>query len=1061
MTTRRRATHLRLAWMATAMGVVLATGAVVLAQDAKPENAATRDYAVAVGLENKRLYPQAAARWQKFIDAHRGDARLDRAHYHLATCQLQAGEADKAAATYRNLLTAFPSFKDRDAAQFNLSMALFQLAQKSQKADDWKAAADAFGQVPAGYSQSKHVPAALYYQGEALYAAGQSQAAADLYQKVISGHATSDVVPQARYALGCMQQELGQDVAAISTFQTFLAAHASDPRASEVRLRLGVCLMAAKKFPEAVQPLSQAAADPKFELADLALLRQAQCLAEQRQNDQAVALYQSLAGKFPQSKYVGAAQIAAGKLLYATEKYPQAQQALAPAAAAANEDSPEAVYWLAKTLLKLSQAPAALAELEKAIQAYPKSTFLPALELARIDVLYEMPERRKETVTLYPRFAQQHAADELAPQAAYMGALAALTVGDYAEADRQAAAFLQNAQYQSHALVPEVLFVAAESLVLSGGAVGPPPQAAKAESHYRQIIDKFPGQRHVPASRVRLGLCLYLQKKYDEVVRHLSRSMGQLSDPALQAEAQLLVGRAHHDAQRLPQAAAAFREALRIKPDWPRADEVLLALAASLEEEKKLAEAAVELDRLVTTLPGSSHRAQALVELGEIAERQNKYDDAIRRFEQALNEYAASALAPAAAYGMGKAKFAKHDFAGAVAATTIVVDRYAASDLAARARYVRGLARQRLKQYQPAVSDLQAFLAAKPPAADGHDARFAIALCQIALKQNDQASATLQTLVNEAPKYPRADEAYYELGFALAEAKQEQAAAEAWRTLATRFPKSELAADAWFRVGEYHETKKEWDPAREAYQHGRKQAKSAELQEKLQFKLGWVQYQAERFPQAAAAFQTQIQSFASGTLLPDATYWAGESLYRQKQYAPALERFKQAIGQKNDKYFARALYRAGDCAAHLKQWAASEEYYQALVNQFPKFDLVNEARYGLGWARQNQEKLSQAKETYEQVTKDTDTETAAKARFMIGECAFREKKYEEAVEHFLTAALGYPYEEWQALGYLEAGRSLIELKDTAKAKDMFETLIKKYPNHPKAKDAAKLLASIK
>ncbi len=352
-----------------------------------------------------------------------------------------------------------------------------------------------------------------------------------------------------------------------------------------------------------MQPLSQAAAVPKFELADLALLRQAQCLAEQKQNDQAVALYQSLAGKFPKSKYIGRAQIAAGKLLYSTEKYPQAQQALAPAVAAANDGSPEAAYWLAKTLLKLNQPPAALAELEKAIQAYPKSSFLPSLELGRIDVLYEMPERRKETCRALPAVRPTaRRADELAPQAAYMGALAALSLGDYAEADRQATAFLQNPKYQSHALVPEVLFVAAESLVLAGGAVDPVPQVAKAEPLYRQIVEKFPQHRHVPASRVRIGLCLYLQKKYDAAIAQLSQSLGQLTDAALQAEAQLLIGRAHHDAKRLPQAAAAFRESLRVKPDWQRADEVLLALAGSLQEEKKLDEAAVELDRLVTTL---------------------------------------------------------------------------------------------------------------------------------------------------------------------------------------------------------------------------------------------------------------------------------------------------------------------------------------------------------------------------------------------------------------------------------------------------------------------------
>ncbi|HVX15329.1 MAG TPA: tetratricopeptide repeat protein [Pirellulales bacterium] len=1041
--------------------IVQAGGSVLLAQDAKPENAATRDYAVAVGLENKRLYPQAAARWQKFIDAYRQDSRLDRAHYHLGTCQLQAGEADKAAATYRHLLSTYANFKDRDAAQFNLAMCLYQLALKSQKADEWKTAAEAFAQVSATYAQSKHVPAALYYQGEALTAAGQIQPAAALYEKLIAGFPQSELLPSARLALGAAQQELGQDDQAIATFQSFLAAHAQDARANEVRLRLGAALMAVKKYAEAAAPLAQAAAAADFDLADVALLRQAQCLAEQNQVDQAVALYQSLPGKFPKSKHGGAAQVAAGKLLYTAEKYPNAQQVLTPVAATTSDASPEASYWLAKTLVKLNQAPAALAELDKAIQAYPQSNLLPALKLGRIDVLYEMPDRRKETVALYPQFAQQHPDHELVPQAAYMAALAALSVGDFAEADRQATAFLANAKYQANPLVPEVLFVAAESLVLAGGAADPVPQVVKAEALYRQIVDRFPQNGHVAASRVRIGLCLYLEKKYDEAVAQLTQSLPLVTDPALQAEAQFLTGRAHYDAKRQQPAVAAFRESLRLKPDWPRADEVLLALAGSLQADKKADEAAGELNRLVGTLPNSVHRAHALFELGEIAAGQQKYDAAIQHFEQVLGEYAASPFAPAAAYGIGRAKFAKDDFAGAVAAMTTTNDRFPTSEVAPRARYVRGLAQQRLKQYQPAVADLEAFLASKPPAADVPDARYAIALCQIALNEFDKAAGTLKGLLREAPSYPRSDEAYYELGFALAEAKQAAAAADAWRTLGTNFPKSDLAGDAWFRVGEHHESLKEWDPAREAYQRGRDQAKPPELQEKLQFKLGWVQYEAQQFPAAAAAFQAQIQSFPAGTLLADATYLAGESLYRQMQYGPALERFNQAIGQKAEKYLARALYRAGECAAKLTQWAASESHYQALVDQFPKFELLSDARYGLGWAQQNQEKLPQARQTYEQVTKETDTETAAKARFMIGECDFREKKYQEAVEQFLTAALGYPYEEWQVLGYLEAARCLIELKDDAKASDLLETLIKKYPNHPKAKDAATLLASIK
>ncbi|HWB09843.1 MAG TPA: tetratricopeptide repeat protein [Pirellulales bacterium] len=1045
---------------ARAMAVLLAFSAAE-AQETKPDNAATRDYAVAVGFENKQLFPQAAARWQKFVETYRNDSRLDRAHYHLATCQLEMGEADKAAAAYRNLLGAFPNFKDRDAAQFNLALALYQIGLKSKKADELKAAADGFAQVAANYPQSKHLPPALFYQAEALYAAGQTQPAADLYEKLIGTYPNSDLLPHARFALGVAQQEAGQDGAAAATFQAFLSTHAQDPQTNEARLRLGLSLMGLKKYGDAAQVLSQAAAATDFALADLALLRQAQCLAEQKDAGSALSLYNNLPGRFPKSKYIGAAQGAAGKLLCEQQAYPQAQQTLAAAVASAGDAAPEAAYWLAKTLVKLNQVPAALAELDKAIQSYPQSRFLPSLRLGRIDVLYEMPERRKETVTLYRQFAEQNAGHDLAPQAAYMGGLAALTVGEHAEAHRQATAFLENARYQTDPLVPEVMFVAAESLVLAGEAVDPLPQVAKAESLYRQIVERFPKHRHVPASRVRIGLCLYLQKKLDPAIAYLSESLPQLSDPDLLAEAQFTLGRAQHDAGRPPQAVAAFRESLRVKPDWPHADEVLLALGGSLRMDHKLDEAAGEWNRLVVTQPKSPYRAQALYGLGEIAEQQKKYDDAIRHFEQVLNEFAGSPFAAPAAYGIGKAKFAKDDFAGAVSALNIVVERFSSSEVAGRARYARGLAQQRLKQYAPALADLQAFLAGSPPASDVPDARYAVALCQLALKRPDQAAETLKRLVEEAPNYPRGEEAYYELGFALSEAKQDRAAADAWRTLAQKFPASGLAADAWFRVGEYHESNKEWPQAADAYERGRQQAKAADLQEKLQFKLGWTRYQAGEFSPAAAVFRSQIEAFPAGKLVGDATYLAGESLYRQQQYGPALERFNQSIGQRNEKYLARALYRAGDCAARLTQWSASEGHYQTLVNQFPKFEQVNEARYGLGWAQQNQDKLPEARRTYEQVTKETDTETAAKSRFMIGECAFREKKYDEAVEHYLTAALGYPYEEWQVLGYLEAGRSLVELKNLAKARDMFETLIKKYPNHPKAADAAKLLASIK
>jgi hypothetical protein len=65
---------------------------------------------------------------------------------------------------------------------------------------------------------------------------------------------------------------------------------------------------------------------------------------------------------------------------------------------------------------------------------------------------------------------------------------------------------------------------------------------------------------------------------------------------------------------------------------------------------------------------------------------------------------------------------------------------------------------------------------------------------------------------------------------------------------------------------------------------------------------------------------------------------------------------------------------------------------------------------------ESQDQYDAAKVFLEQVIKDSDprvsaSQTAAKSKFMIGEIAFAQKKYEEAVEHFLDTALGEVGEE--------------------------------------------------
>jgi TolA-binding protein len=640
-----------------------------------------------------------------------------------------------------------------------------------------------------------------------------------------------------------------------------------------------------------------------------------------------------------------------------------------------------------------------------------------------------------------------------------MAALAALETRDYPASQRHAESFLK--QFARHELTPEVLFIGAEAYVEDA-----PPAPNKAERLYRRLLAEHPKHTHAGQARVHVGLCLYLTKKYSTAVTFLSEACTALREPALLAEAHFLIGRSHHNAGQGAQAVAAFEKAVQAKPDWERGDEVLLALAQSLRDQKKLPEARAQLKRLQTAYPKSPLQAHALWQLGEMSQDQKQYDEAVTLYEQTVARYPKSEPAALAQYAIGTVWLSKRDHAKAVQAFSKLLDARPAGALAGRARYKRGLAYQHLRQYELAAKDLSAFLASKSPAAgSGYPrragARYALALCQAALKQHAEAAANLATLIRETPDYDRAAQVYYEMGHCLLLAKKDKEAAEAFRQLATKAPDSSLAPEAWFRVGENHERARQFAKAARAYAAGLKKARDAGLREKLHYRLGWVRYRREHFAEAAEILLAQLKEHPRSELAADATYLAGDCLFRQDQFARARPLFERLIQAKDRKYQGRSLYRCGACRAGLKEWAASQKCYEELIRRFPRFKLIQEARYGLGWALQNQNKLDEARAVYEKVTRATSTETAAKSRFMIGECAFRQKKYQEAVDHFLEAALAYPYAEWQALGYFEAGRCFIALKDRPKALDALGTVVKKFPKHARAKDAAKLIADLK
>jgi cellulose synthase operon protein C len=1059
-------------------GVLLATivACAALAQDdQKQDTAAVQEFNVAAALQNSGLYPRAAEKWQAFLQKHPQDERIPRVNYYLGVCRLHTKEYDKALAAFQAVLTKHPQFEAIDGARYNLGMAHFRLAQDSQRPEDFQKAAAAFQDAALKHPQSEYVPRALYYRGESLYFAGSVKEAIDAYRAFVSKHADHGLAPEALYALGTALQDAEQPAEAGKVFQQFLARPelARHELAGEVRLRLGMSLFAQQKHTEAEQHFAEAAKLEDFPHADFAMLRQGECRQEAGKPAEAAGIFNELLTKFPESSYQNAARLAAGKCFYLTEKWDDARKSLEPVVSAGQEEAPEAAYWLGRTFLKQDKAAEALAVLDAALAKNPQGEFLPYLQATRIDALYEIPDRRKETAELYRQFAEQHPEHPLTAQALYMSALTSLANDDLAAARREAEAFLAKGEFAEHELTPAVAFVAAEAHLL-GLDADPPGDRNRAETLYRELVQKHPEHANAPRANLRIGYLLLTAEKPQDAIAHLNGALPKLSSPEHKAEAQLLLGRAYSAADDEKQALTAFDASLAVSPSWPRGDEALLGAARSLRLLENPQGAADRLKKLLASYGESPQRPQAIYQLGEIAQEQNQHDEAAVRFREVLEKHAEHELSPPAAYGLGAVYLAQGKHAEATQALDRLLSQYAESDAAKQGRYLRGLVRQRMQQYEPAVQDFEAFLATMPEGDEALDARYALALCRIGLKQYEPATAALQTLLKENPQYQRADDAWYELGHALFEQKKEQEAIAAFQMLAEKHPESPRAEEAWFRVGRHFEQLAEeaedeaaqaeqLAKAAEAYKTGAAKAQSPELKEKLQFKLGDALFRQKKYAEAGETYLAQVQAFPQGELAGPGRFFAAESLFRQNKFDQARPLYEKVAQDNVEKYAAQALYRAGACAAQMKDWPAGQNHYTALLTKFPDFAQKEEARYGLAWALQNQNRLDEARRAYAQIVADTEgdvIETAAKARFMLGELCFGEKKYEDAIEQFLFAA-NLPFDEWRALARFEIGRCFMELGKKEQAVASLQEVVQKHADHPRAEDAARLVAELK
>jgi TolA-binding protein len=1020
----------------------------------KESEAATRQYAAAVRLQNLESYDLAAEAWEKFLLDFKTDPRVGKATHYLGVCYFQDGKLQQALMSFQKVVSDYPQLETIEGAYLYLGVTQYTIAQAGERAM-YESAAATFTTLLKKFPKDKFAPDALFYHAECLYMLDKKQEAAKLYAQLIKDYPEHRFAADSLYALGVAEEESGQFEAAGATYDSFLSKYAENSLAGEVRMRRGETLFAQQKYPEAAKQFAvvasagSASSQDDLKLADYATVRQADALAQMKQYLEAAGLYATVPGKFPKSQHVGRAELAAGKCYYLAGSYAAARQMLDKLLG--GPSAPEAAHWIAKSQLKENRPAEALATVEKVLPPAKENPFAARLLMDQADALYELPDRRGESVAKYAAVASQYPSDPVAPQALYMAAFAALQLGDYQAALKHSQAF--RAAHRDNELVPDVTHLEAESQLLLG-------KLPEAEKLYAELLKAYPQHSDAELWKVRRAFALQLQKQYDQVIAALEPGLGEIKSPDLAAEARYLVGSSQLELKQHREAAASLEASLEQQPKWRQAGETRLALARAYRGLNDYAKAQAALRQLIAEMPESPLLDQAYYWLGESCSLAGDFDAAAKAYGELIGRWPKSPLLPHGMHELGCTELSRKDAAAAEKALDRMIQEFPEHELIPQSRYARAMARHQLQKYAPAIEDLEVVLAGSPAQAEKSDARYVLGLCQMGLEKHGEAAGTFRDLLKEDPKYAAADNARYQLAWALKLSGDEARAAGEFEKLASDFPESERAAEALYHVAEFAYASGDYGKAAGNYYTALEKAGKSELSEKASHKLAWSYYHQKNLEKAKQTFAYQQKSYPKGELARDAAFMEGECLFEEKKFDEALAAYEKLPALDNPQFQALALLHAGQAAGQLGQWQKALQSTAECSAKFPESAYVAEALYEQGWAQQNLGQPDKALELYRQVIAKTDTDVAARAQFMIGEIQFEKKEHSEAVKSFFKVVYGYGAAKWQADAAYEAGRCFEVLAKKAQAVKMYQELIEKFPESDKVPLAKKRIEEI-
>ncbi|MFG0284361.1 MAG: tetratricopeptide repeat protein [Phycisphaerales bacterium JB039] len=993
------------------------------------------------GLLNRGLYELAAPQYQQYLAEHAGAAEAPTARYGLAVCfyrlgrhaealgqlgQIEAssfafgaevellrghcalaeGRFDEAAAALESLLAAHgdhPSAPDAAAL----------LVEAHYRGGAYEEALRAASRFDGRWRERPASARAGLLAGMALMAQGQWAGAADRLEQERARSPRSDLAPQLTLLLAQSLQQSGDAQRARREYERLLEADgaAQYPAAA---LGLAQIMRASGELEQAGATLDELLeAEPEAQVAQLAALERARV-------------------QFDQGDY---------------RRARQALERLGRSAPAELQD--DIAYWSAKCRLREGEFAGAVDGFGEALAAHPDSELAPEMLYDRAVAMSRAGD--DEADALFAAFAAEY--PERAQAGAARGALvaAAHRRGEYERSVALADEFLLTRA--DHELAGEVALLRAEGLYLQG------EYEAALAGYDRALGMSLPADRAAQGS-FRRAMTLHRLGRLEEAQAPLEQAAARAREEALYRPALLALGDSALRRQRWGDAARWMEAFCAYGLEQDGADDAMIKLGLARRRMDDLNGAGEAFAQVLARWPESPHAEQARFELAQ-AHIASQRDAEARGL---LLEVAAATGSRFAAYAMnhlGAMAQREGDHAGAADWYQRAAE---AGGEALRAEASFGRARALLAEgrHDEAARAFDEIALEPADAAQGGAARALAIVAMSRAGRHEEAAARCAELDRRAigRLEPSVRSSLrYEQAWSLRQLGRDGEAADAYRALLADEPDPALAPYATLDLASIHRDAGRWQEAVDLLTPVARSQAPADAMERARYQLGACALELGDHEAVVRWLESFHADFAASELAPSADLLCAEAMLSLGQASRAVGHLERAAASQDPAVAGPALLRLGEAQSALQRWQASEQAFAQYLERFEESELWFQARFGVGFARENQGRFEEAIEAYRPVADGHKGPTAARAQFQIGECLFAREQHEEAVRELLKTDILHGEPQWSAAALYEAGRCFEAMNKRAEAAAQYEQVVQRFADSEWAELARRRLQS--